>query len=257
MKKNIKKLYSKKEWKSFYNKVISENNFMCSKCNRTNDEVSLQVHHISYYENKKPWEYAINDCVVLCKGCHAVEHGILEPTTGWELIDIYDNENMDNHCERIGCGANIRYEHMAYHPKIGYRIVGSTCIEFLTEADKGLSHNILLAYRKYGKEISKLKNLFKVKKTKYNKDYFTLSYEKSEYNKFSMVIFQNYRNYTIKINYRKSKHEWGDQDFKYSKINLDKIKEIAIWHSTLLIEKSENVGYGIRKIIDTLCENIE
>ena len=90
MEKKRQKLYYKQEWKSFYNEVIKENDYCCSKYKKTSKETILQVHHLSYYENRKPWEYKINDCIVLCKGCHAEEHGIIEPTSGWELVEIYD-----------------------------------------------------------------------------------------------------------------------------------------------------------------------
>jgi hypothetical protein len=103
---------------------------------------------------KEPWEYALSDCVTLCKGCHAREHGLIEPDRGWTLLAIDDLGSRDGVCERQGCGAEIRYEHLTYHPKWGYMVVGSTCIEHLTQEDRLLSSNILHTYENISKFVN-------------------------------------------------------------------------------------------------------
>ncbi|WP_156302274.1 hypothetical protein [Methylogaea oryzae] len=95
---------------------------------------------------KAPWEYALSDCRTLCKGCHAKEHGLIEPDRGWTLLAIDDLGGLDGICERKGCGAEIRYAHTTYHPKWGYMIVGSTCIEHLTQEDRLLSGSVIHLY---------------------------------------------------------------------------------------------------------------
>ncbi|WP_123658819.1 hypothetical protein [Salinisphaera japonica] len=111
----------------------------------------LQVHHQIYAVGKAPWEYAISDCLTLCKGCHAREHGLIEPDRGWTLLAIEDLGGLDGTCERNGCGADIRYEHSTYHPKWGYMVVGSTCIEYLTMEDRIISGNIIHLYKNVSK----------------------------------------------------------------------------------------------------------
>ncbi|MBD9416993.1 hypothetical protein IB234_20705 [Pseudomonas sp. PDM16] len=62
-------------------------------------------------------------------------------------MSIDDLGDLIGTCEREGCGNDIRYEHLTYHPEWGYKIVGSTCIEHLTKKDKNLSAKVLTCYR--------------------------------------------------------------------------------------------------------------
>jgi hypothetical protein len=62
---------------------------------------------------------------------------------------------LDGICERKNCGTGIRYEHIIYHPNWGYKIVGSTCIDHLTQEDKLLSSDILKMYKQISKFVSK------------------------------------------------------------------------------------------------------
>ncbi|MBC3766177.1 hypothetical protein [Neptunicella marina] len=62
-------------------------------------------------------------------------------------MSIDDLGGLDGTCEREGCGKEIRYEHLTYHPDWGYKKVGSTCIEHLTQKDKKLSGKVLACYR--------------------------------------------------------------------------------------------------------------
>lgn len=140
-------LYTNERWVEFSRRVKLRDGNRCLKCHRSPPYVVLQVHHELYVPNKQPWEYAISDCSTLCKGCHAREHGLLEPNIGWFLISIDDLGGLTGTCEREGCGAAIRYEHLTYHPEWGYKKVGSTCIEHLTKKDKNLSGKALACYR--------------------------------------------------------------------------------------------------------------
>jgi hypothetical protein len=141
-----KNIYSHTEWVKFSKKVVARDNNKCVKCNRTSPEVVLQAHHEVYTTNKPPWESALSDCITLCKGCHAREHGLIEPNSGWFLVSIDDLGAVSGICERLNCGSKIRYEHLTYHPKWGYKIVGSTCIEHLTQEDQNISSELLAIY---------------------------------------------------------------------------------------------------------------
>lgn len=145
--KKIKKSWRHKEWFEFSDKVKKRDNYECLKCGRSESQVILQVHHNIYREDKEPWEYALSDCLTLCKGCHAREHNLIEPNSGWHLFAIDDLGGLDGTCERTNCETSIRYEHLTYHPNWGYKIVGSTCIMHLTQKDKKLSGKILKIYR--------------------------------------------------------------------------------------------------------------
>lgn len=118
------------------------------KCGRKKWEIVLQTHHKIYKHGLEAWEYPLSDCISLCKGCHSQEHGIVEPTDGWTLISVDDLGGLDGICEKKGCGNEIRYEHQIYHPNWGYKIVGSTCVEYLTSEDRYLSTEVVKIFKK-------------------------------------------------------------------------------------------------------------
>lgn len=135
------------KWRDFSAKVKRRDGHRCLRCSRGADEVVLQVHHERYIEGKAPWEYALSDCRTLCKGCHAREHQLIEPDSGWTLLAITDLGGLEGICERNHCGNTIRYAHQTYHPAAGYKIVGSTCIEHLTREDQLLSSSVVRLYK--------------------------------------------------------------------------------------------------------------
>ncbi len=153
--RHSKNLYVNKNWFAFSEKVKRRDGFKCLQCGRGAGEVALQVHHKIYVVGKAPWEYALSDCLTLCKGCHAKEHGYIEPDRGWVLLSIDDLGGLDGTCERKGCGADIRYEHLTYHPKWGYMVVGSTCIEHLSQEDRLLSDSVLHLYQAVSRFVHK------------------------------------------------------------------------------------------------------
>lgn len=147
MKQNRKSYYNEK-WYQYSEIVQRRDGYKCLKCWRKKGEIILQTHHKLYKRGLEVWEYPLSDCISLCKGCHAREHGIAEPSDGWTLISIDDLEGLDGICERKGCGNEIRYEHLIYHPKFGYKTVGSTCVEYLTNEDQYLSMEVVKIFKK-------------------------------------------------------------------------------------------------------------
>lgn len=140
-------IYLNKDWQRFSERVKRRDYCKCLQCGRGSSDVVLQVHHDLYVAGKAPWEYALSDCRTLCKGCHAKEHGVIEPDRGWTMLSIHDLGSRNGVCERKGCGKKIQYEYLTYHPKWGYMVVGSTCIEHLTQEDRLLSSNVVHMYK--------------------------------------------------------------------------------------------------------------
>lgn len=170
-----KRIYENEDWLYFSEKIKRRDGYTCLQCGRGPSEVTLQVHHEIYVARKAPWEYALSDCRTLCKGCHAKEHGLVEPDRGWTLVAIDDLGDLNGICERKGCGADIRYEHHTYHPKWGYMVVGSTCIEHLTQEDRLLSSTVIHLYKNISSFVHKSewsKNF-----TKNRKPYISTSYK--------------------------------------------------------------------------------
>lgn len=126
--------YRKSEWKEFRRRVIEANDFQCSCCHKHEQEGAiLQVHHIHYKKDENgqlrmPWEYAINEFEVLCKGCHARVHKRLPPADGdgWIYIDCEDKGEPCEECEYPNCSYEglLRYVHTVYHPEWGFLNVG-------------------------------------------------------------------------------------------------------------------------------------
>ena len=55
----------------------------------------LNVHHLTYHNDNKPWQYDKEELLLLCKDCHAKRHG--KPNTNIEYKNdgILEN-NEDN-----------------------------------------------------------------------------------------------------------------------------------------------------------------
>lgn len=69
------------EWKRFVKKVHEQYKNQCQKCHK---KERLEVHHPKYYHKhnyrdipaKLPWEYDINEVMLLCHECHEKEHKV-------------------------------------------------------------------------------------------------------------------------------------------------------------------------------------
>jgi len=127
-------LYNRKEWKEYRDNVIESDGGKCVRCGRPDGEVVLQVHHKIYLTGKLPWEYGTENCETLCKGCHAAEHGIIQPKIGWEFIGQEDSGEFSSECENSGCGATIRHKYLISHPNWGFLEVGTVCCDNLTDS---------------------------------------------------------------------------------------------------------------------------
>lgn len=221
--KNHKKLYYNKNWFDFSNLVKSRDGFKCLKCHRKEPDVILQTHHKNYKPNLKPWEYPLSDCITLCKGCHARIHGIIEPEYGWELIYIGDLGGLEGICERKGCGREIRYEHLIFHPQWGEKIVGSTCVEYLSQEDQILSVGILKIFKTISDFIDKA--VWKQSITKKGKPYlFTI------HNHHRINIYGKEGFYSFQVALKTKGEKWMNyKDFikvKNNK-NLEQVKELS------------------------------
>lgn len=217
-----KNLYTNEKWYEFSEKVKHRDNHTCLQCGRSAPEVVIQVHHEIYTPNKPPWEYALSDCRTLCKGCHAREHGLIEPDTGWTLLSIDDLGGLDGICERKNCGNEIRYEHLTYHPKWGYKIVGSTCIEYLTQEDRLISSHVLKVYKNISDYVNK--SAWHRGTTKKGKEYIV-----SPYSHHSIRIYGDDKRYSFQIITKIKeirRYTYHDIINAHGK-NLSEVKELA------------------------------
>lgn len=144
--------YDSKTWKSFRDEVISLDGEACSICGRTQkDGVVLQVHHKQYIRGFKPWEYPLELCATLCRGCHAAEHGKIPPKFGWEHIGYDDLGDLTGTCEC--CGNSIRYVFLVQHEKWGAMEVGEICCDNLTSTQ--VASNIMESKRRFADRLKR------------------------------------------------------------------------------------------------------
>ena len=217
-----KNLYTNAKWQQFSARVKRRDGNKCLQCQRCEPEVVLQVHHEIYVEDKSPWEYSLSDCRTLCKGCHAKHHDLLEPSSGWSLISIQDLGGLDGVCERQHCGHEIRYAHVAYHPNCGYKAVGSTCIEILTQEDRLLSSHVVALYKNISQFVHE--SDWKVGLTKQGKKYIS-----STYKCHSVRIYGSESHYFFQVVLKQKGVRWHD----YGKLiyaknkSLEEVKELA------------------------------
>jgi hypothetical protein len=132
-------LYNKSEWKKFRDELIELDGYKCKEFGRSSTEVILQVHHKNYIKGRLPWEYPLQECETLCKGCHSSKHGITKPQIGWEFVGEEDLGDLNGTCEN--CGASIRHSFLIQHENWGAMEVGTFCCDKLT--DTNIASNLL------------------------------------------------------------------------------------------------------------------
>lgn len=242
-----RKSYYNIKWHEFSKSVKYRDNFTCLKCGRKEPEVVLQTHHKIYKLGLEPWEYPFSDCLTLCKGCHSREHGLVEPDSGWTLLSIDDLGEQSGTCERKGCGSEIRFEHIIYHPKCGYKSVGSTCIEYLTREDQFLSQEVIKIYRKISDFINN--SSWEEGTTQNGKRYLV-----SKHSHNQIRIYGKDNNYSFQIAIKRK----GEKRFDFENViltnnkNLEQVKElgfIVLKGLTTEDEKEKNLLREIYKRI--------
>lgn len=241
--KQKRKSYYNTKWDEFSQAVKRRDSNKCLKCGRSEPQVILQTHHKIYKPNFEPWDYPLSDCLTLCKGCHARKHGLIEPDSGWSLISIEDLGGLDGICERKGCGTDIRYEHITYHPKWGYLSVGSTCIEHLTQEDQFLSKEVLNIFKKISAFLSKVEWEHGVTKNGNDFLYATHSYSK-------IRIYGKENNYSYQIVLKRKGQNWYDyqKSIKAYNKNLEQVKELGYIVLKGLITEKEHEKELLRDI---------
>lgn len=60
------------QWREFAKSVRRQRGNYCELCKRGG--LITQVHHWCYDSGREPWDYDIQDVVVLCEGCHKALH---------------------------------------------------------------------------------------------------------------------------------------------------------------------------------------
>lgn len=243
-----RKAYYNDSWISFSDAVQRRDNYRCVKCGRKKGEIVLQTHHKEYKKGFEPWEYPLSDCISLCKGCHAKEHNLIEPSDGWTLISIDDLGGLYGVCEKKGCGNEIRYEHLIYHPAWGYKTVGSTCVEYLTQEDQYLSVEIIKTFRKISDFVKS--SAWEIGMTKKGKKYFHTTYSHHQIRIYGDVNF-----YSFQIALKQKGQKWFNfGDFiKTKNKTLEQVKELGY----IVLKGTITENYEEKEILRNIYKKIK
>ncbi|RSK38820.1 HNH endonuclease [Hymenobacter perfusus] len=241
--KQKRRSYYNAKWFAFSDAIQARDNHACLKCGRTSEETILQTHHKAYKKGLEPWEYPMSDCITLCKGCHAREHNLIEPNTGWTLISIDDLGGLYGVCERKGCGAELRYAHVTYHPQWGYKSVGSSCVEHLTQEDQYISQEVLKILKRISEFIDT--SNWESRVSKNSKEYISTTHAHHQ-----IRIYGNNNYYSFQIALKIKGEKWFDfGDFIQTRNkNLDQVKEMAYIVLKGLITENESEKELLRNI---------
>ena len=52
----------------------------------------LNVHHLTYHNDNKPWQYDKEELLLLCKDCHVKRHGKLNTNIDYKNSSILENK---------------------------------------------------------------------------------------------------------------------------------------------------------------------
>ena len=197
--------YHRSEWFAYREKCLEQADFCCQRCGK---EGVLQVHHPEYVSGRLPWQYPIEHCQVLCRGCHAERHGKIPPSSGWFVLDsdLERNEPSDEQpCEY--CRTTIRWHFEIYHPEWGSLIVGSECAENLSLGEE------IKALRSYSRRLTKF-----IDSKRWKRNEFGWVIKQKTYR----VLIRKYQEgHRIKIDHRRG-------DLYFETLKLAKIKAFEI-----------------------------
>lgn len=188
--------YKNLAWLEFREQAFLNLGYHCSRCSRSDEDVVLQVHHKIYIDGRKPWEYNLVDCEVLCRGCHAREHGLIRPAYDWNLSHSSDLGSLVGTCEL--CKSSLRFEFHLFHNDWSEPLtVGTVCCDHLTGDEQAT---------KYKKKIESFERFQKSPR------WHLISNDESYYSKnkfFSFYLRKKDGDYFIEINKKK-----GNMRFK-------------------------------------------
>lgn len=58
-------------WQKMRLEILNRDNWTCQCCG--DKTTQLEIHHVDYWEGKKPWEYDANSLITVCHNCHGKE----------------------------------------------------------------------------------------------------------------------------------------------------------------------------------------
>lgn len=125
----------KRLWEQLREQTIKADGQACVRCGKPgSNDLVLQVHHKAYVSGRAYWDYPLDMLETLCKGCHAREHNIVSPDSGWTLARENDLGGKVGTCDY--CGTTLRYVFQIEHPDWPALEVGQDCCDLLTQSNE-------------------------------------------------------------------------------------------------------------------------
>ena len=96
-KEEYKSLLNSDYWRGYSYAIVKERDWTCEDCGKKfqYQRNMLNVHHLTYHNDNKPWQYDKEELLLLCKDCHAKRHGKLNTNIDYKNDGILEN-NEDN-----------------------------------------------------------------------------------------------------------------------------------------------------------------
>ena len=99
-KEEYKSLLNSDYWRGYSYAIVKERDWTCEDCGKKfqYQRNMLNVHHLTYHNDNKPWQYDKEELLLLCKDCHAKRHGKLNTNIDYKNDGILEN-NKNNTSE--------------------------------------------------------------------------------------------------------------------------------------------------------------
>ena len=96
-KEEYRSLLNSDYWRGYSYAIVKERDWTCEDCGKKfqYQRNMLNVHHLTYHNDNKPWQYDKEELLLLCKDCHAKRHGKLNTNIDYKNDGILEN-NEDN-----------------------------------------------------------------------------------------------------------------------------------------------------------------
>lgn len=210
--KPMKKI-TRQQWQKRRMEIFARDSWKCIVCGRTYEEAQLQVHHKIYTPHTSIWDYPDDLLLTLCKGCHAREHGLIMPQSGWEYVGYNDLGDLVGECDV--CHAQLRYEHLISHPDWGHLTVGESCANRLTGSEEASEYE-----KDRRQKAEKLARFIGSKRWREKKNGHFI-----EQNGFGIEIWNNGNHFRLVIRFYDQKRcEWIPLNSKHKYATLEKAK---------------------------------
>lgn len=151
-------------------------------------------------------------------------------------------------CEKGSCRNEIRYEHLIYHPNWGYKPVGSTCVEYLTQEDQYLSREVVKIFKKISDFVQN--SFWEVGETKKG-----ISYLHATHLHHKIRIYGKEKSYSLQINLKRKGVKWFDYGkfIRTKNKTLEQIKKLGY----ILLKKEITDSYEEKEILENIYDKME